>query len=106
MAGFQLLRCLHLWLANGVPQVVNPIDELLDGALRGLERGDHLGLTYFLCPGFHHDDAVARAGDDQVKKAGLPFRVCRVDDVLTVNEADAHPRSGFRDGNSRERQRG
>ena len=105
MITFLLVR-LHLLLANGVPQVVNPVHDLLDGDVRGFERGNHLGLAHFFRPGLHHHNAVARAGDDQVQEAGLPLPVGRVDYVFTVNEADAHPRGGLRDGNPRERQRG
>ena len=105
VAGF-LFRRLRLLLANGAPQVVNPVHDLLDSGVRDLERGDHLGLAHFVRPGFHHHDALPRAGDDQVQTAGLSLRVGRVDDVVTVDEADAHPRGGFLDGNPGKRQRG
>ena len=77
----------------------------LIAAVRGFERADDLGFRHLLGAGFHHHDAVLRAGDDQVEQALLALGVGRVDDELVVDQADAHAGDGLLERNLRDGQR-
>ncbi len=85
-----LLRDLQLLLAGLLRQVVDGGDDLLDRGVRRLERLDDLLLGHFLGAGLDHHEAVLAAGDDEIELALLALLEGRVDDVLAVDQADAH----------------
>ncbi len=94
----------HLLLAGVLRQRVDAHDDLLDRLVRALERLDHLVFRHLFRTGLHHDDAVARAGDDQIEPAAPPLLECRVDEVFAVDEANTHARRRLHDGNGGEAQ--
>ena len=94
-----------LLLADGGLQLLDGGDDLLDRGVRGFERADDLRFGHFLGAGLDHHDAVARAGDDQVERALLALGVRRVDDVLVVDQADAHAGDGLLERDLRDGQR-
>ena len=51
--------------SNGL-ELVDAGDDLLDRGVGGFERPHDLRFRHFLGAGFHHHDAFAAAGDDQV----------------------------------------
>ena len=78
----------------------------LIAACARLERLDDLLLGHFLRARFDHHEAVLAAGDDEVELALLALLEGRVDDVLAVDEADAHAGDRLLERNLRERERG
>jgi hypothetical protein len=89
-----------LLLADRLGEVVDRRHDLLDCDVRGFERLDDLLLAHFLRAGFDHDEAVLAAGDDEIELAVLALGERRVDDVLAVNQADAHAGDGLLEGMS------
>ena len=89
-ASIALAATDELLLADGGLQLLDGRDDLLDRGVRGFERADDLRFGDFLGARLDHHDAVAAAGDDQVERALLALGVGRVDDVLAVDQADAH----------------
>ena len=73
--------------------------------MRGFERLDGFLFGHLVGAGFDHHDAVLRAGDHQVEAALFALRESRVDDVLAVDQPDAHGGHGLLDRHFRERQR-
>ena len=61
--------------------------------MRRLERLDDLFLTHFLCPCFDHHDGVVAAGHDEIELTLLTLLEGRIDDELTVHDADADARN-------------
>ena len=68
-----LLRDLALLLADCLREIVDGVDDLPDGGVRGVERLDHLLFGDLLRAGLDHHDAVAAAGDDR-DRAGSACR--------------------------------
>ena len=86
-------------------QSVDHLDDLLDRSVRGLERLDGFLFGHLVGARFDHHDAVLRAGHHQVEAALLPLREGRVDDVLAIDQADAHRGDGLFDRHLRQRER-
>ena len=87
-------------------EVVDRRDDLLDRRVRRFERVDDLLFGHFLRAGLDHHQAVLAAGDDEVELALLALREGRVDEVLAVDQADAHAGNGLLERNLGERERG
>ena len=71
-------------------EVVDHVHDLLDGGVGRLERRDHFVFSGFLGAGLDHHDRRLAAGHHEVNLARLALRVGRVDDELSVHQADAH----------------
>ena len=100
---------LGLWellTAGFLGERVDHLDQLLDRLVRRLEGLDGLVFGDFAGACLHHHDAVSRAGHHEIELAQLALREGRVDDVLALDEADAHGGHGLLNRHLRQGQRG
>ena len=81
-------------------------DDLLDGRVSGVERGDGVGFGYLLSARFHHHDPVHAAGDDEIERALFSLRERWIDDELPVDHPDAHAGNRLLERNARQGKRG
>ena len=86
-------------------QAVDERADVLDGGVGHFERLDDLFFRDLLRARFDHHDAVLAAGDGQVEAAQLALGEGRIDDVLAVDQADAHAGDGLLERHLRQRQR-
>ena len=80
--------------------------DLLDGAVRQLERLDQRVLVDLLGAGLDHGDGLGGAADDQVKRRFLQLHQRRVQQQLAVDAADADCADRAHEGQRRQHQRG
>ena len=88
-----------LGLADGGAELLDQVEDGLGLGVREHEGVDEVGLGRLGGAALHHDDGVARAGDDEVEVAGLEVRDGREDEELALlaGDADADDRAVPRD---------
>ena len=98
---------LDLLLAGELAQLVLRGAELLDRAVRDVERVEDLGLGDLVRARLDHEDGLVGAGDDEVEVAVALGEVdlARVDDEVALDLADAHRADGRRERDRRDHQR-
>ena len=99
-------RLRQLLAAGVLGEGVDQVADLVDGGLCGFEGLHHLVFRHLGGAGFDHHDAVLAARDDDVEAAHLALRPGRVDDVLSLDQADADARDGLLEGHLRQGERG
>ena len=76
----------------GLGEVDDRLDHGLKLAVAKGHRTEHYVLGEFLGLGFDHQDALARAGDDEIEIGARQLAQCRVQDIVAVDIT--HPRAG------------
>ena len=88
---------LGLRLAGLLAQLVLGGDELLDRAVRDVERVEDLGLGHLAGAALDHQDRLFGAGDDEVHLGLLHRLLARVDDEVALDLADPDRADGLRE---------
>ena len=96
---------LDLLLADLLLQLLDRGDDLLDLAVRDVERVEDLLLGDAAGAGLDHQDRLVGAGDDQVEVELGEVLLVRVDDEVAVELADPHRADVLGDGDRGDRQR-
>ena len=79
---------LELGLADLCLDVSDEGNNLLDLLMRNHQSVEHVVLRYFVCACLDHNDLISGCADGNVHLGALALLSGRVDDNLTVNDAD------------------
>ncbi|OQA29202.1 MAG: hypothetical protein BWY59_00481 [Verrucomicrobia bacterium ADurb.Bin345] len=96
----------HLLRVKEADQLVLQLDHLANARFTELYGSHHHVFRDLFCPGFHHDDAFAGAGDHQIQVARFHLLEGRVQDEFAVHPTHAHRAHRPLEGDTRDAQRG
>ena len=93
-------------LAEHAAKFVLGVDDFDDFGVAEFHGGEEVGFGDLFGAAFHHEEAVAQAGVDEVEVAFFALGLSGVDDELAVDAADADATDGTHEGNVGDVKRG